>query len=153
MKSRRDILRAGAGVALTAPALVAGTGRVHARAEATGPVVVELYTSQGCSSCPPADRFAGDLAKRDDCLPLTLSVDYWDYLGWKDTLASPDNTKRQTNYNHALMNGRLYTPQMVIQGYTHEVGSRRHKVAEKIRKAKFEAAPRIPIDARLDGGQ
>ena len=56
--------------------------------------VVELYTSQGCSSCPPADAFLGELAKRDDLLALSIHVDYWDYIGWKDRFASPDNTKR-----------------------------------------------------------
>ncbi len=72
----------------------------HAMAQ-NGPVVVELYTSQGCSSCPPADAMLHDLAKRDDVIALALHVDYWDYIGWKDSFGSPDNTARQHAYARA----------------------------------------------------
>ncbi len=86
-------------------------------------VVVELYTSQGCNSCPPADRLLGRLAARDDVIALTFNVDYWDYLGWKDTLAQPAHTERQRHYASALRNRTVYTPQMVIGGRQHAVGS------------------------------
>jgi hypothetical protein len=86
-------------------------------------VVVELYTSQGCNSCPPADRLLGELANRDDLIALTFNVDYWDYLGWKDTLAQPAHTERQRHYAAALHNRSVYTPQMVIGGRQHAVGS------------------------------
>ncbi|MDP6689364.1 MAG: DUF1223 domain-containing protein [Alphaproteobacteria bacterium] len=86
-------------------------------------VVVELYTSQGCNSCPPADRLLGRLAARDDIIALTFNVDYWDYLGWKDTLAQPSHTERQRHYAAALRNRSVYTPQMVIGGRQHAVGS------------------------------
>lgn len=92
------------------------------------PVVVELFTSQGCSSCPPADAFMGDLVDRDDVLGLTFNVDYWDYIGWRDTLASPANSKRQFDYAAKRGDNRIYTPQMVIDGYIHKVGSDRSGV-------------------------
>ncbi|MTH65383.1 DUF1223 domain-containing protein [Paracoccus sp. DK608] len=80
------------------------------------PVVVELFTSQGCSSCPPADAMLGDLADRSDILALSWHVDYWDYLGWADEFASPDFTKRQQAYAHAWGERGIYTPQMVVGG-------------------------------------
>jgi hypothetical protein len=85
--------------------------------------VVELFTSQGCSSCPPADKVLSGLAKREDVIALGYHVDYWDYLGWKDTLGSPDNTERQQAYRRSLRSSSVYTPQAVINGATHVVGS------------------------------
>ncbi len=87
--------------------------------------VVELFTSQGCSSCPPADALIGDLARSGDLLVLTMPVDYWDYLGWKDTLADPAFTARQRAYARARGDGQVYTPQVVINGSVHAVGSNR----------------------------
>lgn len=89
----------------------------------SAPNVVELFTSQGCSSCPPADRLAGDLAKRDDLIVLSLHVDYWDYLGWKDTFGQAAFTKRQRSYAATRGDGQVYTPQMVVNGLAHAVGS------------------------------
>lgn len=89
----------------------------------TASTVVELFTSQGCSSCPPADELLGKLANRDDVIAMTLPVDYWDYLGWKDTLASPANSKRQRTYATVRGDGQVYTPQVVINGIRHAVGS------------------------------
>jgi hypothetical protein len=88
-------------------------------------VVVELYTSQGCSSCPPADKILTKLAARDDVIALALHVDYWDYLGWKDVFGSPRNTQRQRNYAHARGSKSIYTPQVVVQGVGQGVGSRK----------------------------
>jgi hypothetical protein len=85
--------------------------------------VLELFTSQGCASCPPADALFADYARRPGVLALTYNVDYWDYLGWKDTLANPDNTDRQRRYAAARGDAQVYTPQMVIDGRTHVVGS------------------------------
>jgi hypothetical protein len=85
--------------------------------------VIELFTSQGCSSCPPADKVLGEYADRKDVLALSFNVDYWDYLGWKDTLANPDNTARQKGYAQARGDGQVYTPQAVIDGRAHAVGS------------------------------
>lgn len=80
------------------------------------PVVVELFTSQGCSSCPPADEMLADLADRDDILALSWHVDYWDYLGWADEFAKPRFTSRQQAYAHAWGERGIYTPQMVVGG-------------------------------------
>src|SRR5215471_14483241 len=87
------------------------------------PVVVELFTSQGCSSCPPADAVLGKLAKRSDVLPLAFHVDYWDYIGWKDPFASKETTDRQYDYGRALCLNMVYTPQMVVDGSQDVVGS------------------------------
>jgi hypothetical protein len=92
------------------------------------PTVVELFTSQGCSSCPPADKFMGELAQRDDILALTYHVDYWDYIGWKDTFATEETTARQHAYGQSLGQRYVYTPQMVIGGRVHKVGSHRMAV-------------------------
>ncbi|HEX6103893.1 MAG TPA: DUF1223 domain-containing protein [Alphaproteobacteria bacterium] len=108
-----------------------------AAADAAAPVVVELFTSQGCSSCPPADAFLGELAQRRDVIALAFHIDYWDYIGWKDPFASPDFTKRQRGYAGALGLRSVYTPQMVIDGRVDAVGSHRTRVEELIRKSSF----------------
>lgn len=97
-----------------------------------GPVVVELYTSQGCSSCPPADAMLHDLAKRDDVIALALHVDYWDYIGWKDVFGRPENTARQHAYARAANATTVYTPQMVIGGVDHVIGSRPMQVMDAV---------------------
>ena len=99
------------------------------------PVVVELYTSQGCSSCPPADAFFLEgLAARDDVIALALHVDYWDYLGWKDHFASPQFTKRQKAYAYAAGHRTVYTPQMIIGGTKHVVGTHPNEVRDHIQR-------------------
>jgi len=87
------------------------------------PGVVELFTSQACSSCPPADANLAEFAQRDDIIALAYHVDYWDYLGWRDTLASPENTRRQQDYAAALGQRSVYTPQAVINGLAHRNGA------------------------------
>ena len=94
----------------------------HARPPGS-PVVVELFTSQGCSSCPPADALLGELAQRKGVLALSFHVDYWNYIGWKDPFSSPKMTDRQRAYMPALGQRYVYTPQMVIDGRYQEVGS------------------------------
>lgn len=92
------------------------------------PVVVELFTSQGCSKCPPADRFLTELSQREDVITLALHVDYWDYIGWKDVFAQPKFTKRQKAYAQAMGEKMIYTPQMVINGRDEAIGSYRNEV-------------------------
>lgn len=103
-------------------------------AQESNPVVVELFTSQGCSSCPPADAVLHELAGRDDVLPLALHVDYWDYIGWKDQFAKPSHTNRQKAYAHVGGRNMIYTPQMVVQGQEDVVGVKAMKLAELIKK-------------------
>ena len=97
--------------------------------------VVELFTSQGCSSCPPADSYLGELVDRDDVIALSVHVDYWDYIGWKDTFGSPDNSLRQRAYAIERGDRRVYTPQMVINGGEHYVGSNKRAVERGLKSA------------------
>lgn len=99
-------------------AVMAGPGWAQ-----SSPVVVELYTSQGCSSCPPADAVLAELATRDDVIALALHVDYWDYIGWKDSFAQPAFSARQQNYASFSGERVVYTPQMMIGGLDSVVGS------------------------------
>jgi len=115
------------------------------------PVVVELFTSQGCSSCPPADRFLTRLAKRKDVIALELHVDYWDYLGWKDSFGSPRFSRRQRAYAEAGRTRTVYTPQMVVQGIGRAVGSRVDEVQRLIMQQSEIAAPaRVAISRAGD---
>ena len=120
-------------------------------AQAEETVVVELFTSQGCSSCPPADLVLGELAEEDNVIALALHVDYWDYLGWKDQFASPDHTKRQRAYARAKGERTIYTPQMVVGGIDHVVGSRGMKVAKIVQKHSERKMP-VSINLRRKGG-
>ena len=90
--------------------------------------VVELFTSQGCSSCPPADEVLAELARSGDVVALGYHVDYWDYLGWKDTLGRPENTARQHDYGKFFGSRSVYTPQAVINGRAHVNGAKREAV-------------------------
>lgn len=100
--------------------------------DSTSPVVVELFTSQGCSSCPPADKLLHKLAMRDDVIALALHVDYWDYIGWKDIFALPQHTVRQKGYARASGRRMIYTPQMIINGLDHVVGNHPMDVSDLI---------------------
>jgi hypothetical protein len=92
------------------------------------PVVVELFTSQGCSSCPPADDYLADLAKREDVLALGWHVDYWNYIGWTDPFAAKWATQRQRDYERSLNQRYVYTPEIVVGGAAHHIGSEREAV-------------------------
>lgn len=127
--------------------ILAGLLSAQARAE-SAPVVVELFTSEGCSSCPPADAFLGELAQRPDVLALAFHIDYWDSIGWKDPFASPAATQRQRNYAEALALNSVYTPQMVIDGATDAVGSDRGSVARAIAAAQQRG--KIPLTIAAD---
>ena len=113
-------------------ALGAGIAQVGAVEISKPSGVVELFTSQGCYSCPPADKIIGKMAKKKDILALGWHVDYWDYLGWKDTFASRSNTERQYRYARSLQERQVYTPQAVINGRAHAVGSDESKIRNAI---------------------
>lgn len=103
---------------------------------AARPVVVELFTSQGCGACPPADALLGELADRDDVIALALHVDYWDYLGWRDVFGSAANSRRQRAYVAALGGRTVFTPQLIIDGVQAVAGSRRADALDEIALAR-----------------
>lgn len=111
----------------------------------TAPVVVELFTSQGCAFCPPADALLKELSTRPDVLPLALHVDYWDYIGWIDDFAQPRFTKRQKNYARSAGRRMIYTPQMIVGGYTEVPGYSPQKVLKAIQMEKD-----LPDPVRID---
>lgn len=113
------------------------------------PVVLELFTSQGCSSCPPADALLSELGADPRILPLSLHVHYWDYLGWKDPFSSEANTNRQRAYARALRDRGVYTPQMVVDGAWSAVGADAGAVSAAIRRAKEEHVG-VPVTLRYD---
>lgn len=98
------------------------------------PVLVELYTSQGCSSCPPADEFMAQLVNDPNIIALSLHVDYWDYIGWADTFGSPQFTKRQKAYAKAIGSRTIYTPQMIVDGQDRVEGTDPMRVLDSIRR-------------------
>jgi hypothetical protein len=114
--------------------LVAEAANVAGLSE-TAPVVIELFTSQGCSSCPPADALLTELADQPGIIALSYHVDYWDYIGWKDPFSSPVATQRQRDYGSSLSLRYVYTPQLVIDGRRELVGSHRGDVLLEIEEA------------------
>lgn len=120
-----------------------------AHADSRPVTVVELYTSQGCHSCPPADTYLGKIADRDDIIALSFHVDYWDYIGWKDKFARPEHTQRQRKYAGHLGMGYIYTPQLVVQGMAHSAhGTEASKLVKDLRGAK-----RVDVSmSHVDGG-
>lgn len=114
--------------------------------------VVELFTSQGCSSCPPADRVLGELAKETDIIALSYHVDYWDYMGWKDIFGRPENSQRQRVYAQRMKKKNVYTPQMIVNGTTDVVGSRPMDVAKAVMDAKNQEMP-VSIKITQDGAK
>ncbi|MGI9520038.1 MAG: DUF1223 domain-containing protein [Hyphomicrobiaceae bacterium] len=118
------------------------------------PVVLELYTSQGCSSCPPADRLLKRYAERRDTIALSYNVDYWDYLGWKDTLGNPAFSARQRLYARKRGDGEVYTPQIVVNGLSHAVGSMPREIDRAIDRSKsYLSDTRVPLDVRINSGK
>ncbi len=134
-------------VAAAATGIVVWAGAALAQEERRGPVVVELFTSQGCSSCPPADRLLTDLAEQDGVIALSLHVDYWDYIGWKDSFARAEHTARQRAYARAAGEGMIYTPQMIVGGTHRVVGARAMKVVNAI---DAHAATPSPVAVTLE---
>jgi len=112
--------------------------------------VLELFTSQGCSSCPAADELFGQYASRPGVLALTFNVDYWDYLGWKDTLATADNTERQREYAAGRGDGQVYTPQVVVDGHAHVIGSDKKQLDKAIASNSGDLTVPITLSASAD---
>ncbi len=118
------------------------------------PVVVELFTSQGCYSCPPADRLLGEIAKRRDVLALSFHVDYWNYLGWKDPFSHRWATVRQRAYAWSMKRASVYTPQAIVNGRYQAVGSNRGAVAGMIRRAQDDGGAPVAVTVkRVPGGK
>jgi hypothetical protein len=108
--------------------------------------VVELYTSQGCSSCPPADAVLKKLAADPSIIALSLPVDYWNYLGWKDTFGSSRNSDRQRNYARARGDGAIYTPQAIVNGEVHVNGASEAEIDQAIKTTSEKVGPQhIPV--------
>lgn len=113
-------------------------------------VVVELYTSQGCSSCPPADEFVAMLASDPRILPLALHVDYWDYIGWADKFADPAFTDRQRAYAKAIGSRTIYTPQLIIGGLDRIEGFAPQETADRLR-AHMAVVPPVRLTVTREG--
>ena len=115
--------------------------------------VVELFTSQGCSSCPPADKIIGELAKDPGVIALSMPIDYWDYLGWKDTLADSRFSARQKAYSLMRGDRDVYTPPAIVNGEAHVIGSDRASIERAIGATrKNEGVMSVPVSMKLAGG-
>lgn len=116
--------------------------------------VLELFTSQGCSSCPSADKLAGELADDRSVVMMSLPIDYWDYLGWRDTLARPRHTARQRGYATVRGDRKVYTPQVVVNGMAHVVGSDRRAIEDTIARTRGQGASMlVPISLKVEESQ
>ena len=139
---------------LSAAAAVLSATVSHAQAPAPQPrAVVELFTSQGCSSCPPADKLMGDFARDPSLVAMSLPIDYWDYLGWRDTLADHAFTSRQQGYREPRGDRQVYTPQAVIDGVSHAIGSNPQAVEAAEPTAKAKGAMTVAVSAETVGGK
>jgi hypothetical protein len=138
-------------LAAVAAALTVGSPALGAEPRA----VIELFTSQGCSSCPPADKLLGELSKDPSLIPLSLAIDYWDYLGWKDTLAVAGHASRQKAYSHVRGDHEgIYTPQAVINGSVQALGSDRAAIERAIAQSRRNAATlSLPLTMTIDQGR
>jgi hypothetical protein len=145
------LLRAGCFAALGAFLFWQAAGAGEAQPQ---PILVELFTSQGCSSCPPADQILAQLKGREDVVALSFSVDYWDYIGWRDTLARHENTLRQQAYEKVLPSHRVYTPQLVIDGVQDLPGNQRQDVMQAVTRRSGEVVAggkRAPVTLSQTG--
>jgi hypothetical protein len=116
--------------------------------------VVELFTSQGCSSCPPADAAFRKLVERGDVIALAYHVDYWNYLGWADTLSSKENTERQYGYARTMGRGNVYTPQVIVNGRDHVAGADLGGITGRIDGYLTEGKGlTVPVAAKVNGDE
>ena len=132
-----------------ASVLTTAAGAAAAACLGARPAVIELYTSQGCNSCPPADALLGELARRPEVLALAFHVDYWDDLGWKDRFDLPVAVQRQSNYARALKLASMYTPQMVIDGQADVLGSDRERVEQLLHQPRTG----VPVHIAVQGDE
>lgn len=130
-------------LASMAPAAPVGAIEIRSQAE----TVLELFTSQGCSRCPDADRLLAEFAAGEDVVALGYHIDYWDYIGWSDTFALAENTELQKAYAQSWGKARIYTPQLVVNGQTAVVGSDRAEAERAIGAASMP----LPVSLRADG--
>src|SRR5262245_18949514 len=146
---RQSLLTAGAAAAGTfAGSLAPGA----ARSVSEGPWAVELFTSQGCSSCPPSDAYLGRLARRPEIVALSFHVDYWDYIGWKEPFATRETTERQRAYGRVLKQRYVYTTEMVIDGFAHDTGRDRDAIEALLAEAQRRSAKRATPELSLVTG-
>ena len=136
---RRSLLIAGAGLLAAPDTMAEGKPGPNGKA---GPWAVELFTSQGCSSCPPADAELGKLARRADIVALSFHVDYWDYIGWKDRFATKATTERQRIYARTLAQRYVYTPEMVVDGRVNQPGIDGDEIAGMLADARRQSTVR-----------
>jgi hypothetical protein len=116
--------------------------------------VIELFTSQGCSSCPPADKLLGQLADDPSVIALSLPVDYWDYLGWKDTLALKGHGARQRAYSQVRGDRAVYTPQVVVNGVVHALGSDKSEIEKAIADSRAQGSVlKVPVTMQVGDGK
>jgi hypothetical protein len=143
MKARRLAF-----VALASSACLGSLAAVAAETRA----VVELFTSQGCSSCPAADKVLGELAQDPTIVAMSVPIDYWDYLGWKDTLANPAHTARQRGYAKIRGDRQVYTPQVVVNGSLHVLGSDKVAIEKAIATSRRSGSPlSLPVTIAAAG--
>lgn len=115
--------------------------------------IIELFTSQGCSSCPAADRLLSELSRDSTLVTMSLPIDYWDYLGWKDTLALHGHTNRERAYADTRGDREVYTPQVVVNGIVHVLGSDKAAIEQAIAQTRQSAAPlTLPVTIAVAGG-
>ncbi len=145
---RKSVLAAIAVLAAGSSASADSDGSAHGRKR-----VIELFTSQGCSSCPPADALLEKYKTRDDTIVLSFPVDYWDRLGWKDTFGSRENSDRQRAYAVRRGDHEIYTPQVVVDGRAHSIGSVRTSIDSVLSSTKADVeAARVSLKATREGG-
>jgi hypothetical protein len=132
---------------------IACTTSVPLAAAVAGPrAVIELFTSQGCSSCPAADKLLGELALDPSLITLSLPIDYWDYLGWKDTLADPRNAARQRGYSHTRGDREIFTPQAVVNGSMFALGSDKDAIEHAISLSRGGTSLALPVKLAVGDG-
>lgn len=147
------VMSAALGASLVAAGSLAAS-EPKAASKAEPKAVIELFTSQGCSSCPPADKLLGELATDPSIIALTLPVDYWDYIGWKDTLALQGHAKRQKSYAFTRGDRAVYTPQAVVNGAAHALGSDKAAIEEAVAKSRAgQSTLTVPVTMKIVDGK